>query len=220
MRRSLDVVTELLEAMDRTVKDYGTLVPTPATISELVDGTSVYPGGTGVWRGEEPHGLLPEEFPESPFMFVAHNWYNEDGFRKAKDRGSEEVIEELFWTRLRAYLNHEGIPEQKCFFTNALMGLIPDNMKVRGRQEGGGSEFRAQCRKFFDEQVRIVCPRLVVVMGCHAKSELADFTTVPKVEIPHPSSHKHGLVKYPGHVAKKVARLTEFLLMYPEMRNW
>jgi hypothetical protein len=159
--------------MNRIVLDYGDLVRTPATISGLISGTAFFPGGSGLWRGVMADGKLPEFFPQSPIMFVGNYWFNENGFKKALKHGSEEIDQITgFWAAMRAYIRVCGLVEEQCFFTNALMGLTRANGPATGRLTGDGRDFRKQCRAFFDEQVRLVEPKVVVIMGEHAKSHI------------------------------------------------
>lgn len=176
--------------MHEIVRDYGNLVRTPALIDDLVSGTSFFPGGRGLWCGENPNGAIPELFPVRPVMFVGNYWFNENGFVEAKGRGSENIMQTTgFWASFQAYIRACGLQNQECFFTNALMGLTAGNGPATGRLTGDGPNFRKECRVFFGEQINIVKPRAVVLMGDHAQEELGDFYSgIPTAKIPHPSS--------------------------------
>lgn len=188
MRCTREVISALLEAMHRDVTDYGRIIPPPSTIEGLIDGTAFFPAGCGLWRGEDPHGPLPEHFPETPIMFVGNNWSNEKYFIGDRIRGIESDIKHPtgFWGSFRLYLEVCKIDPRECFMTNALMGFLPDEAPSEGELQGAGCNFRSECRHFFDEQVRIVRPRMIVAMGNHAQSELRDLAS--KINVPHPSS--------------------------------
>lgn len=202
-------MTELLVAKKQTVKDYGDLVPTPDEIESLVEGTSFFPGGKGLWCGEAPHARLPEIFPERPFMFVGNYWFNEEGFRQAKERGVEDVDQKTgFWASLRAYLKAADILEEQCFFTNAFMGLTPGKSAAQGRVTGGPA-FWTECRAYFNEQIRIVQPRAIIVMGDYAKELLYDLPG--RITVPHPSSLRAKPSELVEAAKKKIKNLIEAL---------
>jgi len=74
-RLSSTVVQELLDEINRVIVDYPTGVErTGESVSALIDGTSCFPGGTGLWRGDCHSGPLPLYFPQQPVMFVGHNF--------------------------------------------------------------------------------------------------------------------------------------------------
>lgn len=119
LRLSRDVVQELLDDMFRIVKNYHESVRlTGRSVADLIPGTAVFPGGSGLWRGDVCRGPLPQYFPESPVMFVGHNFDNVHAYERARDRGGE--VESFFWTVLKGYLHEAGIRPDDCFFTNAL----------------------------------------------------------------------------------------------------
>jgi hypothetical protein len=74
-RLAIDVIQELLDQMTRLVTDYPEgLQMTGRAITDLIAGTACFPGGSGLWRGNQLGGPLPEYFPEHPVMFVGHNF--------------------------------------------------------------------------------------------------------------------------------------------------
>jgi hypothetical protein len=169
--------------MERIVNDYGTLKRTNTALDTSVQGTAVFPGGAGLWRGEEPFGDLPKLFPEDCLMIVAHNFDKESSYLKSVKRGRELL--HGFWERLRAYIcAGELVPEQ-CFFTNALMGLQPTS--ARGRMDAPHL-FRRQCREFMARQIAIVKSRRIAILGDHAREEMTyQDTNVKSAVFFHPS---------------------------------
>jgi hypothetical protein len=163
-RRSAEVVGELLRKMAETVVSYHPVVrPTSSTIEGLIQGTACFPGGAGLWRGKRNGGPLPVYFPESPLMFVGHNFDSERGYAISLARGGE--AEGDFWTRLLRMLESAGLRPAECFFSNALIGLKP------GKAEGEMPSVRGykeQCQSFLQRQVEIVRPRAVVALGVQA----------------------------------------------------
>ena len=184
-RRSRDVVQCLLDEMDRLVRDYHPdCGRTGRNVDELIDGTAVFPGGSGLWRGPAFHGPLPELFPEGSIMFVAHNFDSIDAYKRAKIRGGE--TQSIFWQRLLDYLKSANIHPDRCFFTNALAGLKPGSATGPMPTVDG---YREQCQQFLVRQVDIVKPFRIVALGGRAEGEVRRAKGgVPFIRILHPSA--------------------------------
>ena len=164
-RASKEVIDQLLQAMQETVKSYhATVRRTGETLDGLIAGTACFPGGTGLWRGYANSGALPERFPEKAVMFVAHNFDSDRGFALSFERRGE--AEGTFWQRLLRVLSAAGISPEECFFTNALMGLKP------GKAEGEMPSvpgYKQECQLFLARQFEIVQPRAVIALGVKAE---------------------------------------------------
>ena len=118
-RKSEDVVQQLLAAMHLTVTNYHpTVRQTGLTLSGLIPGTAFFPGGCGLWRGLEARGPLPELFPESPVMFVGHNFDSIRAFDKAFHSGGEAGGE--FWRRLLGILDGASLCPEKVLLYECL----------------------------------------------------------------------------------------------------
>jgi hypothetical protein len=175
-------ITELFAAMRSTVTDYseGAL-----EVTDEVDGTAFFPGGSGLWRGMMPHGLLPGRFPSSPIMILGHNFDSVKGHEKSCARGIERM-DQGTWKFLLCYLDKAQICPSDCFFTNVFVALQPK------RATGGlraSDDFKAECRSFLGVQVRLVKPRLLVLLGKEAQRQysLAE-CNIPSVAVRHPGS--------------------------------
>jgi len=181
---TLDVVTLLRQRMDEVVRDYDDSDPDGVRrVGEPIDGTAFFPGGHGVWRGLEPHGPMPEHFPDVRVMFVGHNFDSVLGYQRSCRRGIE-VIRGVTWRRLLEYVHHAGLQPEQCFYTNALMGLQP----TRSVGPLKTTElFRDQCRSFLREQIDVVKPAVIAALGNVAAGELANVrTSVPVLTLMHP----------------------------------
>ena len=74
-RAASHVLEQLFESMRLLVRSYHPEVrKTGTSVPELVHGTAFFPGGCGLWRGNESFGRLPDLFPDAPVMFIAHNF--------------------------------------------------------------------------------------------------------------------------------------------------
>lgn len=202
-RYSVDVVQELLHEMDRVVTDYHPRVGrTDLTVAGIIDGTGMFPGGCGLWRGDQPFGPLPKLFPEHPLMFVAHNWGTVDQYSVSKRKGGEAAS--LFWSILRGYVDDPTT----CFFTNALMGLQPTSAIGPMPTVPG---YEDQCLAFLRKQIAIVEPRIVVALGGNAHRLLTK--VMPQAPyLMHPSARQFkALVTRAQRVAAQAAKLRELL---------
>jgi hypothetical protein len=194
-RLSVDVIQQLLDEMERLVVTYPEKVErTGKTLDELIAGTAFFPGGTGLWRGRIPEGPLPMYFPEKPVMFIAHNFGNLASLKEAiRDKGEAHSSFANLWTNLLGFLEHAGpLDPSEGFFTNALMGLKPDN---RSGKMPSCTGYKEQCQHFLSRQVQIVDPIAVVTLGGEASilwrraKRLYPFLcTLPSIQIMHPSA--------------------------------
>jgi hypothetical protein len=193
------VIDRLFREMESTVTAYGTgAIQIEAEririgAERFVDGTSFFPAGIGLWRGDKPHGPAPEYFPQSPIMILGHNWGRARALAVAHRLGWDGRPDGSFgptWRCLRGYLKAakhlkaDKVDETDCFFTNVFVGLQP-------RHAVGGmavtEEFESQCRAFLCKQIEIVKPRLVAILGQDAAPQyrLSGCPT-PSVELVHP----------------------------------
>jgi hypothetical protein len=187
LRSTEEVVQQLLDEMSRTVREYHPEVQrTPTLTADLIPGTAMFPGGAGLWRGQDCFGPLPKCFPEAPFMFVAHNFDSITAFERSHRRGGE--ADSMFWRILLEYLQAAMISPDECFFTNALMGLKPGSALKRMPTVAGYLE---QCRSFLLRQIEIVAPRAIIALGNSADAELKKAgSPIHWTQVRHPSARE------------------------------
>ncbi len=179
---------------------------TGATLSDLVNGTAFFPGGSGLWRGSEHFGKLPKFFPDAPVMFVAHNFDSVSAYEKCLLNGGEPGS--FFWRILLSYLCKAGIQPECCFFTNVLMGLKPGSA-VGPMPEVPG--YLKECQDFLRRQIEIVQPSLIIALGQKASTRLAFLRpTVPFIRVLHPSARQFKPVATRDELtAREAAALSE-----------
>jgi hypothetical protein len=182
-RKARTVVQHLLDEMAATVRDYHPEVGrTGTTVDELIQGTALFPGGCGLWRGSALGGPMPEYFPDSPIMLVAHNYDSIAGHERYQQRGGE--VDSSFWRILIGYLDGAGIDPADAFFTNALMGCKPGSATGKMPSVPG---YEDQCLSFLRRQLEIVRPRVVIALGRDARRRLC--CVLPEAQgLAHPSS--------------------------------
>jgi uracil-DNA glycosylase len=106
-------------------------------------------------------------------MLLGHNLDSESAFERTLERGGEDVDGNATWRVLRQTLNVAEIPPEQVFFTNFFMGLIRGASSVGSFPGRLDPSFVDRCRLFFVEQLRVVRPRLVLVMGIQTPQLLA-----------------------------------------------
>jgi hypothetical protein len=187
VRRSIDVIDELLVEMNRLVSSYEPSVGrTGTSFPNLIQGTAFFPGGSGLWRGVKNGGAMPEVFPSHPVMFVAHNYDSKKGHNEALQSGGE--VESPFWTRFwLPMLAFAGVDLTKCFFTNVLMGLQPERATGKMPAVDG---YKSECRAFLLKQIAIVEPSVVITLG-RAAQTISDGIIPRDTNIRHPSDSYH-----------------------------
>ena len=213
-RSAAEVVEQLLAALEETVTSYHPSVQrTGRHLHDLVDGTSFFPGGTGLWRGQAHGGPLPDIFPNHPVMFVGHNFDSQRAFARSLARRGEATGQ--FWKFLLSMLAHAGLPPAECFFTNALMGLKPGSATGPMPRVLGYLE---QCTRFLEVQANIVHARCVVALGANA-AHFAQKLTLPSLAAKHPSSWIYCPGPRRGEgVAEEGRKLAAFLATLPPPR--
>lgn len=98
-------------------------------------------------------GRVPDEiaFPCKGAMILGHNFDSYENFKRARCKGTENVRKET-WRGVLGRLKSAGVPLDRCFFTNAFMGLCQskDNREYRGRTS---QRFRSDCLSFLRCQI-------------------------------------------------------------------
>jgi hypothetical protein len=182
-RETAAVLSLLRQKMDSIVTSY------PPHIfrvpNEPIVGTAFFPGGCGLWCGLEPFAPAPKMFPNSPVIFIAHNYSGEKAFYDLRNKGGE--IGDKWWPdKVLALLRGAGVDPTEAFFTNALMGLKdgPSLGDMRATPE-----FEAECTEFLREQIRIVQPSKIVAFGNDA-SRRVKLATREFARCIHPSARE------------------------------
>jgi uracil-DNA glycosylase len=102
--------------------------------------------------------------PIGQVMVIGHNFDTLTGFQRSLERGAENFRIPT-WRHLLALLDAVGLAPERCFFTNAYMGLIDGPSNV-GRFPGAADPaFVERCTAFLAEQLTVMQPRLVLTLG-------------------------------------------------------
>jgi hypothetical protein len=182
VRLTANVLADLRSRMGEIVVSY------PPHIHRIeppfIVGTAFFPGGCGLWCGLEHFAPAPTLFPETPVMFVAHNYAGTDAFKRLRTKGGEGG----FWWRdiVVPLLRGAGLDPDRAFFTNALMGL-KDGPSV-GKMNAP-RQFESECSRFLAEQIRIIQPSGIVAFGADAYQRVR-LVTSEVAKCIHPSARE------------------------------
>lgn len=134
-------------------------------IRQWIQGRAFFPGGSGLFIATSANPLPP--MPLRPIMFVGHNFDSEASYAQSLASG-EESISTGTWLQLLRLLRDAEIDPACCFFTNAIMGLMP-GVENTGESPGFRNHaFRSLCAEYLRFQVATVQPVAVVTMGLEA----------------------------------------------------
>lgn len=136
-------------------------------VPEMVLCTSFFPGGQGLWYESSQEGI--PVFPTAGVMILGQDYYTFQGYQdilahsQTGDVGPEKGSRT--WSYLLRFLDSVEISPQRCFFTNLFMGLR-DNGKSTGEFPGArDAGFVERCLDFFEMQVRVQQPKLILTLG-------------------------------------------------------
>jgi hypothetical protein len=167
------VTTQSTHPIDCLFSEMHLVEPYPDGVVEVPDcipGVAFFPGGAGLW-GAEPGEPLPP-MPTGGVMVLGHDFHSEAAFRaslKARtevpDKPRKGYRTPATWVGLRRLFAELGIPLERCFFTNAYMGLRKGKA-VMGRFPGASDAgYVDRCRQFLLRQIEAQRPSVIVTLG-------------------------------------------------------
>jgi uracil-DNA glycosylase len=139
-------------------------------ISERITGTAFFPGGYGLWN-TQPNEPLPP-MPVGGIMVIGHNFDSEAGFEHSLSHAGEN-LKGSTWRNLLAFLKQVEILPERCFFTNAYVGLQSGDHAIGPFPGERDPEFVCWCQNFLLEQIKLMQPRLILTLGAYVPSFLA-----------------------------------------------
>jgi len=132
---------------------------------EKMKGSGFFPGCSGL-HDEQSDSV--NKF----VMIVGQDFDTEINYNKLGEKG--EVDSNTTWRNLKKLLNDINIPERICFFTNAYMGLRKDGKNTGSSPAKKSPQFAKQCQIFFEEQLRVINPELVLILGKETAKFMAE----------------------------------------------
>ena len=172
--RSVNELWDRLEVMERELRFDG--LPYPKGMSKFpfrLVGQGFFPGGDGLWRQDSALSTVSDgSLPIGGVVFLGDDFGTLVSFNRLRRAGFENVPT---WRHIKARVRHAGIPSEKSFFTNAIMGLREDVSAIGKMSWQSIPEFAQFCGEFLRFQLEILAPRLVVVMGPNARESFDVF---------------------------------------------
>ena len=171
----LHPIERLFAAMSSVAPFPDGVVPLPARLSR----TAFFPGGAGLWGAQRGQPL--PAMPHEGVMVLGHDFHSEDAL--AKSVADDAEVQALpsdpacrrspTWTNLLRFLRDAEVAPERCFFTNAFMGLRK-GAETTGQFPGSRDpQFVARCQEFFLLQMHAQQPRVVLALGKWVPSFLA-----------------------------------------------
>lgn len=110
-------------------------------------------------------------------MIVGQDFNSEIVYKNAFDRGAEVGISPA-WREFPEILHATHISLNQCFFTNLYMELRAKGRSEKGALFPGGkgekvTAFEGRCLTFFKQQLEMVRPKLILVLGLEPFKVLA-----------------------------------------------
>jgi uracil-DNA glycosylase len=166
MEQNLHAVNYLFELHD----DFRSYPKGVIRISERISGTAFFPGGYGLWNTQRDKPLPP--MPIGGVMVVGHNFDSEASFNRSFSHEGAN-LKGSTWRNLLAFLKQVEILPERCFFTNAYVGLQAGNRAVGSFPGERDPEFVCWCQKFLLKQIKLMQPRLILTLGAYVPTFLA-----------------------------------------------
>ena len=163
-------------------RDLSIVEPNPdgvVPMSGRLPATAFFPGGSGLWRTKA--GWPLPAVPTAGVMILGHDFHSQAAFTEALKHGGEVDFDPAgtprprvpTWATTLPLLDEFCIPPQRCFFTNVYMGLRAGS-KTTGRFAGArDAAFVARCRRFFQRQLEMQQPRVILTLGAWVPRFLA-----------------------------------------------
>lgn len=130
-------------------------------VRKAIPGTAFFPGGYGLWlRKDSP----TYDIPTGQIMIVGQDFNSVRIHEEALLNGTE-VCTSATWRELLKILKATGISVNQCFFTNLYMGLRkgpPETGRFPGAKD---KDFEERCLTFFNTQLEMARPKLIIVLG-------------------------------------------------------
>jgi uracil-DNA glycosylase len=159
-----------VERLFETLSQFGDYPAGVVPISSRIPGTAFFPGGSGLWATHAGQPLPP--MPIGGVMVLGHNFDSETGFADSLARGIERMNGPT-WGTLRKLFARASVPMERCFYTNAFMGLKAGT-KATGTFPGARDpDFVRCCQTFLLEQIRTQQPQLILTLGAQAPRVIA-----------------------------------------------
>jgi len=159
-RRDLVTAIETSWFLFSRLADFDPLPAGIAAVPERLNASAFFPAGTGLWS-ENPNQLLPQ------IMVFGQDWGTCQDFIEMRDSGRRD-LDTPTWKNLLKLFSSVELDPNRCFFTNAYMGLRTEGTSV-GRFAGlKFPDYLTTNDRFLITQVESFQPSAIVIMGLPA----------------------------------------------------
>ncbi|WP_184547915.1 uracil-DNA glycosylase family protein [Mucilaginibacter sp. FT3.2] len=135
-----------------------------------ISGVGFFPGARGLWTPRD------EVLSDKPIMILGHDFGTEKDYRLSVERGSENT-NALTWSNLIKMLSYYEIEKEKCFFTNAIMGVRSNGSAIGKSPAFEYPDYLGDCKNFLIEQIGTQKPTLILILGLHLLSLMSSMST-------------------------------------------
>lgn len=138
-------------------------------VDKMIEGTAFFPGGMGLYPGGSDYiHQLPK-----PIMVLGHDFDSVTGYKASLGNDTEDM-EGPTWSNLLGLLKDADLNPSACYFTNFYMGVRLQERSTGKHPGRTNREFVEACSNFLREQLRVVKPSLLLVLGTHVPPLLAE----------------------------------------------
>lgn len=150
--------------------DFGVYPDGVGSIPRRIQGTAFFPGGSGLWNTQADQPLPP--FPLGGVMIVGHNFDSEAGYLWSLQHAGEN-LQGPTWANLLDLLCRAELAPERCFFTNAYVGLKLGSSATGAFPGARDADFVRRCKALLSEEIRIMRPRVIATLGVYVPAFLA-----------------------------------------------
>ncbi|MGA2206849.1 MAG: hypothetical protein ABSG10_08960 [Terracidiphilus sp.] len=163
-----------LESMEREMRFDGK--PYPKGMCQFpfrLTGQGFFPGGDGLWRDDNELGMEKDAIlPREGAVFIGNDFGTLNSYLRLRARNYENVPT---WRHIKSRVRNAGVPSERTFFTNAILGLREDGSALDKKSWQRMPAFSAFCGEFLRFQLKSIAPKLVVIMGPDASEAFDTF---------------------------------------------
>ncbi|MGA2887502.1 MAG: hypothetical protein ABSE51_05570 [Terracidiphilus sp.] len=186
--KSVNVLWDRLEVMEHEMRFDGRSYPRGmCKFPFRLAGQGFFPGGDGLWRQDSALSAVRDgSLPIGGVIFLGNDFGTLASYNRRRSASFENVPT---WRHIKARVCYAEIPSEKTFFTNAILGLREEGSALGKKSWQSIPEFALFCGEFLRFQLETLAPRLVVILGPHARESfdaLAKKTSAKVLYTTHP----------------------------------
>lgn len=150
-------MSEIKQLFDK-LREYTYPEKTMKMVSGEISGRAFFPGGKGTFDNSDI-------ISDKDIMILGQDFDCEKNYKKSLLNGKEDIDKNPTWKNLLAFLDEIKINRERCFFTNAILGIRKGD-KGTGKSPAFKDEaLMENCRKFFYFQIELQKPKAIFVLG-------------------------------------------------------